>query len=181
VAYPENISRIILMNTWAWPVNRDLLFVGFSSFMGGPIGRLLIRRYNFFAGTLLRQAFADKSRLSDAAHEHYLRPLCAPEDRKGCVVFPKQIIAATPWLGELWNNISALNGKPTLLVWGMKDIAFRVKELKRWQRAFPEARTVRLSTVGHLVQEEAPDELAEAVVSFLKAKGLFGRDNGFSD
>jgi haloalkane dehalogenase len=61
-----------------------------------------------------------------------------------------------------------LNGKPKLIVWGMKDIAFREKELKQWECTFPEARTVRLSSVGHFVQEEAPDELAEAVVPFLR-------------
>ena len=166
VSHAENVSRLVLINTWAWPVNRDLHYVGFSSFMGGPIGRMLIRRYNFFAKTMLRQAFGDKSKLSEAAHDHYLRALDAPEDRKGCMVFPKQIIASTPWLRQLWSRISTLNGKPKLLVWGMKDIAFRDKELKQWECTFPEARSVRLSTVGHFVQEEAPNELAGAVVSF---------------
>jgi len=172
VTNPENVSRIVLMNTWAWPVNRDLHFVGFSSFMGGPIGRMLIRRYNFFARTVLRQAFGDKSKLSDAAHEHYLRPLATPEDREGCLVFPKQIVASTPWLGDLWRKIPALNGKPKLFVWGMKDIAFRDKELRRWERTFPEARSVRLGTVGHYVQEEAPEALEKAVVSFFKETEL---------
>ena len=50
---------------------------------------------------------------------------------------------------------------------GLKDIAFREKELKRWEGAFPTARTARLSSVGHFVQEEAPDELGAAVVPFL--------------
>ena len=53
------------------------------------------------------------------------------------------------------------------MAWGMKDIAFREKELKRWEGAFSKARTVRLSSVGHFVQEEAPDELGAAVVPFL--------------
>jgi len=57
---------------------------------------------------------------------------------------------------------------PTLIVWGMKDIAFREKELKRWEGAFPEARKIRLRSVGHFVQEEAPDELVAAVIPFLK-------------
>jgi haloalkane dehalogenase len=167
-ARPENVSRIIIMNTWAWPVNRDWYYIAFSGFMGGPIGRLLIRRYNFFARSIMRQAFGDKRKLTPAAHEHYLRALSAAEDRKGCYVFPRQIVKATPWLDQLWSNISVLKGKPTLIVWGMKDIAFREKELKRWESTFPEARTVRLSSVGHFVQEEAPDELAAAVVPFLR-------------
>ena len=168
VAHPENVARLIIMNTWAWPVNRDWYYIAFSGFMGGPIGRLLIRRYNFLVRSVMRQAFGDKRKLTPAAHEQYLRALPTAEDRKGCYVFPRQIVKSTPWLGQLWSNISVLEDKPTLIVWGMKDIAFREKELKRWERAFPEARTVRLSSVGHFVQEEAPDELAAAVVPFLK-------------
>ena len=168
VDHPENVARIIIMNTWAWPVNRDWYYIAFSGFVGGPIGRMLIRRYNFFARSIMRQAFGDKGKLTKAAHEHYLRALATPEDRKGCFVFPKQIIGSTPWLGQLWDRIPTLNGKPKLIVWGMKDIAFREKELKRWERTFPEARSIRLSSVGHYVQEEAADELAEAVVPFLK-------------
>ena len=102
------------MNTWAWPVNRDPYYIAFSGFVGGPIGRMLIRRYNFFANSIMRQAFGDKRKLSAAAHEQYLRPLAAPEDRTGCYVFPKQIVASTPWLGRLWDKIPTLSGKPML-------------------------------------------------------------------
>jgi haloalkane dehalogenase len=168
VAHPENVARIIIMNTWAWPVNGDPYYIAFSAFMGGPIGRMLIRRYNFFARTIMRQAFGDKRKLSAAAHDHYLRALAAPEDRRGCWTFPKQIIASTPWLRRLWNDLPMLREKPTLIVWGMKDIAFRKKELRRWESTLPQARSIRLSSVGHFVQEESPDELAEAAVPFLR-------------
>jgi haloalkane dehalogenase len=168
VAQPENVARIVIMNTWAWPVNRDPYYVAFSSFVGGPIGRMLIRRHNFFARTIMPRAFGDKAKLSAAVHEHYLRALDDPADRTGCLELPRQIIASTAWLAQLWDGILNLKGKPKLIVWGMKDIAFRQKELKRWERTFPDARAIRLSAVGHFVQEEAPDELAEAVVSFLE-------------
>lgn len=171
LTHPENIARLVLINTWAWPVNRDPRFASFSYFMGGPLGRMLIRRYNVLARTLMRQAFGDKRKLSERAHQHYLRPLAAPKDRQGCSVFAKQIVASTRWLDWLWNNMATLDGKPTLLVWGMKDMAFRAKELERWKRAFPEARSVPLTTVGHFVPEEAPEELAAAVVPFLGETG----------
>jgi haloalkane dehalogenase len=166
VRRPENIARLIVMNTWVWPVNRDPHYVIFSAFMGGPIGRLLIRKRNFFANTFMRAAFGDKSKLRDQAHQHYLRAL--PEaQRKGCYVFPKQIVASTPWLAQLWSQVSLLRDKPVLFVWGMKDVAFREKELLRWQDAFPNSETVQLDTVGHFVQEEAPEELAQAATAFL--------------
>ncbi|MCU0611799.1 MAG: alpha/beta fold hydrolase, partial [Candidatus Eisenbacteria bacterium] len=141
VAHPANVSRIVLMNTWAWPVNCDPYYVAFSSFVGGRIGRSLIRRHNFFAKTIMPLTFGDRHTLSVAVHAHYLRPLHAPEDRTGCLVFPRQILEATPWLSRLWDGISTLRGTPTLIVWGMKDIAFRKKELRRWEGVFPEART----------------------------------------
>lgn len=169
VAHPDNIAGIVIMNTWAWPVNHDWYYMAFSGFVGGPIGRMLIRRYNFFARSIMRQAYGDRDQLVPAVHEHYLRALAVPEERKGCYVFPKQIVASTPWLNQIWNGVSALKDKPVLIVWGMKDIAFRLKELERWESVFPAAQSIRLDSVGHFVQEEAPDELAEAVATFLKA------------
>jgi haloalkane dehalogenase len=167
VTHPENVARLIVMNTWAWPVNRDLHYVMFSAFMGGPIGRMLIKKRNFFAGTMMRTMFGNQNKLDRAAHEHYLRALPTAEDRKGCYVFPKQIVASSPWLEQLWSNISVLRNKPALFVWGMKDIAFREKELQRWLSAYPNSRAERLDRVGHFVQEEAPEELAREVSSFL--------------
>ncbi|MFC3282546.1 alpha/beta fold hydrolase [Litchfieldella rifensis] len=167
LSHPRNVSRLILINTWAWPVNHNVHYIAFSAFMGGPIGRLLIRRGNVFARVLLRQAFGDKTRLSRQAHAHYLHPLDSPKDRKGCLVFPKEILGSSAWLAELWQEISVLRDKPVLLVWGMKDIAFREKELQRWQQTFPHHRVVRLPSVGHFVPEEAPERLSEAVTRFL--------------
>lgn len=65
------------------------------------------------------------------------------------------------------DQLSVLKDTPALIVWGMKDIAFRKKELQRWKNIFPHARTVQVPHAGHFVQEEAPGELAEAVVPFL--------------
>jgi haloalkane dehalogenase len=119
----------------------------------------------------MRQAFADPATLTPAIHAHYLKPLATPADRQGCLVFPRQIINSTAWLEKIWSSIELLRDKPTLIVWGMKDIAFREKELRRWQQAFPRADTLRLAPAGHYVPEEAPDELAEAAAAFFTGKG----------
>lgn len=167
VTHPDNVARLIVMNSWAWPVNRDFHYVSFSAFMGGPVGRLLIKRFNFFVTSFMRVAFGDKNKLSEHAHQHYKDALPTAETRKGCYIFPKQIIASTPWLETLWSKFAVLKDKPTLFVWGMKDVAFRDKELKQWQQALPNSLTLRLNTVGHFVPEEAPEELAKAALAFL--------------
>jgi len=168
VTHPENVARFVVTNTWAWPVNRDFHFVAFSAFMGGPLGRLLIRYFNFFVSPFMRAAFGDKNKLSDHALSHYQAALPTAASRKGCYVFPKQIIASTSWLEQLWSKFSVLKDKPALFVWGMKDVAFREQELKRWQRVLPNSLTLRLNSVGHFVAEEAPQELGDAVEAFLE-------------
>lgn len=164
---PENVRRMIILNTWCWPVNRDPYYIAFSSVMGGPIGRFLINRHNYFAGGMMRQWFGDRARLTPHIHRHYLQPLARPEERTGTMVFPEQILGATPWLRDLWARRGALRHMPALIVWGMKDIAFRRQELRRWEELFPNAEVIRLPAAGHFVQEEAPQVLNEAAARFM--------------
>ena len=173
INHPENVKRLVIMNTWMWPVNHDWYYIAFSGFTGGPIGRFLIKRFNFFARVIMRQAYGDKTKLTEHIHRHYLKPLEVPEERKGCWVFPGQILGSTAWLRDLWARRSLLADKPKLIVWGMKDIAFREQELSTWVDAFPDAEVIKLGDAGHFVQEEAVDELGQAVKRFLRGgRGL---------
>jgi len=169
INHPERVRRLVIMNTWMWPVGSDWYYVAFSKLTGGSIGRFLIRRYNLFARVIMRQSYGDKGSLTERIHQHYLLPLQRPEERKGCWVMPGEILGSSAWLGDLWARRSVIAAKPKLIVWGMKDIAFREKELNTWLEAFPDAKAVRLEGVGHYVQEEAKDQLGEAVRRFLSA------------
>jgi haloalkane dehalogenase len=159
INHPGKIKNLVITNTWLWSVRSDWYFQAFSKFMGGPIGRWLIRNRNFFAGTMMRSLYGEKSRLTPEIHEQYLMPLSKPEERKGCWVFPGQIIGSSDWLQSLWDKHDPLEGKRILIAWGMKDIGFRKKELMRWMNAFPRAEVVRFEDAGHFIAEEKPDEL----------------------
>ena len=165
--HPEKIKNIIITNTWLWSVRSDWYYQAFSRFVGGPIGRWLIQNRNFFADTIVRSAFGDKSRLTQEIHAHYLKPLSNPDERKGCWVFPGQIIASSTWLQSLWERRDRLQNKNILIVWGMKDIAFRKKELDRWIDTYPRAKVICLDDTGHFVPEENPDELIREMRSLL--------------
>jgi haloalkane dehalogenase len=166
---PQNVRRLVIINTWLWPVNDDWYYVAFSRFTGGAIGRFLIRRFNFFARVIMPFSFGDRRKLTRAIHEQYLQPLALPEERKGCWVLPGEILGAADWLAGLWDRRALLAEKPALIVWGMKDIAFREKELNTWRAALPAAEVVRLPQTGHYVQEEGADQLNSAVARFLAA------------
>jgi len=157
--HPEKIKNIVITNTWLWSVQSDWYYQAFSKFVGGPIGRWLIKNRNFFADTIVRSLFGDKRRLTSEIHRHYLMPLATPDERKGCWVFPGQITGSSAWLQSLWERRDRLQDKKILIAWGMKDIGFRKKELDRWITVFPHARVVRFEDAGHFVPEEKPDEL----------------------
>jgi haloalkane dehalogenase len=159
INHPEKIKNIVITNTWLWSVRNDWYYQAFSKFVGGPIGRWLIRYRNFFADTIVRSVFGDKSKLTPAIHAHYMMPLSRPEERKGSWVFPAQIIGSSDWLQSLWVRRDQLQSKNILIAWGMKDIAFRKKELNTWINAFPQARVVRFEDAGHFIPEEKPEEL----------------------
>lgn len=159
--HPEKTKAILITNTFLWSVENDWYYQGFSKFMGGPIGRWLIRNRNFFAQGVMTMAYGDKSKLTPAIHRHYLST--DPAERKGHWVFPGQIIGASDWLASLWEQRPALNGKVAFIVWGGKDIAFREKELQTWMKEFPQARVLRFPQSGHYLLEENPLEVAEAL------------------
>src|SRR2546425_4908892 len=47
VERPDDVAGLVILNTWAWPP--DPRMVVFSLIMGGPVGKYLHRRHNFFA------------------------------------------------------------------------------------------------------------------------------------
>lgn len=165
--YPDKVRRLVITNTWMWSVRDNWYYQAFSKFVGGPIGRHLIRTRNFFARDIVKAAFAVKRRLTPQIHQHYLSPLDRPAERKGSWVFPKQIIASSEWLASLWEQRAQLAAKSVLIAWGMKDIAFKSKELNRWIGLFPKATVVRFEDCGHYVAEEKPVELIAQIQELL--------------
>jgi len=161
--HPDRVANLVITNTWMWSVRDDWYYRAFSGFMGGPVGRRLIRHRNFFAGSFLKRAYGDRSKLTPAIHRHYLEALATPDDRTGSAVYPREIIGSSDWLQSLWDRRSALSRMEVLIAWGMSDIAFREKELERWESLFPDRTTVRYAGCGHFVAEERPHELAEQI------------------
>ncbi len=164
---PDNVRRVVLMNTWMWSLKGDKYYERFSAFMGGPVGRLLIEKYNFFARTLMKRMM-NKTKLSKSVHEHYIKALGSPKDRKGCRVFPSRIIGSSEWLDSLWLQRDKIKDIQALILWGMKDIAFREQELQKWMGLFSNCRVIKFDNAGHFLQEEKGSEIFIRVAGFLE-------------
>ncbi len=105
----------------------------------------------------------DRSKLSRGVHQLCVQPLANPSDRKGCWVLPKEIIASTDWLRGLWEQRERISDKPAPILWGLRDSAFRERELQTWQHLFTDGQVHRLEGAGHSVQEECRQEVVRIV------------------
>jgi haloalkane dehalogenase len=134
----------------------------FSGFFGGPIGGFLILRRNFFVEFILPRSMR-RAKLSDEVMAAYRGPFPTPESRRPLHVFPREIIASTPFLAEVERGLDAVRDRPALIVWPDKDPVFAEEERARWEVVFADHRTVPLRGAGHYIQEEAPAEIVAAI------------------
>ena len=96
--HPDRVKRIVITNTWCWPVARDPHYIMFSFFMSSWLGQYLIKRHNFFVNKVLPMAVAQKDALTPDVMTHYRNAQPTPEARSACAAFPGHIVGATDWL-----------------------------------------------------------------------------------
>lgn len=161
-ARAERVRGVTLGNTWFWPADQ-LSMKLFSRVMSTPWMQRQILQQNFFVERIVPRGMAH--RLTPGEMDHYRAVQPTPAARQGVAEMPKQILAARPLLARLARDVPAtLGAKPALLVWGMKDLAFKPQPLlPRMQATFPDNVTVELPHAKHYIQEDAPGEIAQAI------------------
>ena len=163
--HPERVRGLVIGNTWAWPITGEKHFERFSGMMGGGLGRFAIKHFNFFVNVMVPMN-CKRRKLSKAEKAAYRGPLTGKHERMASWIFPREIAQGPGFLAEVEAGLEGLKDKPTLIVWGDKDIAFRPVERERFEGVFPNHRTVPLPGAGHYIQEDSPDEIAAAIRSW---------------
>ncbi len=158
----DRVRGIVHGNTWFWPVD-TLMFKIFPRAMSTRYMQRQILEKNFFVERIMPRSMVQK--LSQVEMDHYRRAQPTPEARVGVAEFPRQILKAEPMLARLEQDVPRLLGrKPVVFVWGMKDPAFRPKQvLPKARAAFSDHEVVELRNASHYIQEDAPREIAEAI------------------
>ncbi|TVT62489.1 haloalkane dehalogenase [Amycolatopsis rhizosphaerae] len=161
-ARADRVGGIVLGNTVFWPIepwaNR-----AFSVIMSSrPAQRRILDR-----NLLVEQFLLGRSgpTLTAAEADHYRMVQPTRDARRGLAVMPREIRAARPLLDRLAEDVPALLGdKPTLAVWGMRDMVFRPKAcLPRIRASFTDLEVVELPQARHFIQEEAPEQIMSAI------------------
>lgn len=159
--HPGIFDRLVLTNTWAWPVSDPVVQL-MSHVLGSPMGRLLIRQLNLFVNLMIPIGH----RLAKPTAEqmaHYRKALDSPARREASAVFPREITSSRAFLAEIEARLTGIAALPALIIWGDADFAFGDKELRRWERTFTDHKTVIVEGAGHFVPSDAPEQFAAAI------------------
>lgn len=167
--HPENVKRIVLYNTWMWPLNDDPRFVKPAKIARSWLGRMLYLHLGFSVHVMMPSGYGDKKKLTKSVHMHFKKALPDAIARKATHAFAKELLDAGPFWAGQWERIGRLSKIPVLLCWGLKDRFFPLDLLERWNKALPHASVRAYTEAGHFVHEEAPVELATDIRAFLSA------------
>ena len=162
---PDMFERLILSNTWAWPLNGDPSSEVFSRGMGNPVGRALVRRFNPLVKYFIPSAHK-RRKLSEAEMAHYRGATRTPESRHAGAVLPGELVGARVFFTNLADHLSALQKLPTLILWADEDPIFTDKYRERWEATYPHAATRVFHGAGHFLQSDIPEEFSEAIESW---------------
>jgi haloalkane dehalogenase len=164
----DRVRRVVLINTWAWPFDDDRDMLRKARIAGGWVGRLLYRHANVSLRVLLPGAYGDRRRLTPEIHRQYLEVFHDRDARVQVLhALARALIGSRDFYARLWRDAARLRDYPVLILWGMKDTAFRPALIERWRSAVPHATVVELPAAGHWPHEEDPPEVASRLRRFI--------------
>ncbi|WP_146598739.1 alpha/beta fold hydrolase [Novipirellula aureliae] len=165
----DRLARIVLLNTGAFPP--PYIPWRISACRWPWVGTAAVRGLNAFAKAAVTMAMS-RQKLSPQAAAGLLAPYDNWKNRVAIDAFvrdiPKRKSHPTyETLAKLEADLPSLADIPSLLVWGMKDWCFRPECLRRFETAWPAAKTVEIADAGHYVIEDAPEQTLSVIESFL--------------
>lgn len=170
--HPERIARLVLLNTAAFhlPATKKLppsLWLCRHT----PLDALLIQRTGLFVRLVARWGCRRRA-LSALERGAYLAPQGLRTQRLAQLRFVQDIPLRADHpsyalVSEVQAKLSQFRDTPALICWGEQDWVFDEHFLREWQRQWPQARVHRFPDAGHLVLEDAPDEILALVRQFL--------------
>ncbi|MFO7965442.1 MAG: alpha/beta fold hydrolase [Desulfobacterales bacterium] len=177
VAYPENIGRIVIMNTAAFPPPTGKSI---------PLRLELVRRIrpfaapavlglNIFARAALYMAAAKT--LAAPVKKGLLAPYDSWHNRRAILKFVQDIPLSPKHpsyavVKQTAESLHLLARIPILILWGKRDFVFDPDYLEAWQKRFPSASVHVFDDAGHYLLEDAPEEALNHIRRFLDQNPL---------
>jgi haloalkane dehalogenase len=172
--HPENVARLVILNTAAFYQPALPLRIKLCRFP--LLGDLLLRGLNVFARLALPWATYHSERLTPAIRAGYLAPYDSWQNRIAILRFVRDIPfeenhRSRQMLQQIESNLYLLDQHPMLILWGARDFVFTVEDyLAQWQARFPFAETRIIPDAGHYVVEDAHERIASWIAEFMTTR-----------
>jgi len=176
VRKPRLIKRLVLFNTASFLSSDIPLRIGLCRMP--LLGTILIRHLNLFVRGVLRFGLKRRKRLTQNVRAGYLAPYDTFENRIANLKFVQDIpmeqtVPSYSVMQYIETNLKQFDGYPILIIWGSEDFCFNVKFLNKWREIFPRAEVREVCNAGHLVVEDASDEIIPWIEGFLRKNNIF--------
>ena len=172
--HPERISRLVIMNTAAFPLPAEKrLPAALALVRGSAFGAWLVLRCNAFAGVAARVGF--KQPVSKEIRRAYTAPYDSPANRIATLRFVQDIPLQPSDPGfdivlDTAEHLDLFRNLPRLIAWGERDFVFDRSFLRKWLHIFPQADVHRFADCGHYVLEDAGTALVGTIKEFIEIK-----------
>jgi cis-3-alkyl-4-acyloxetan-2-one decarboxylase len=171
VRKPELIKRLVIFNTASFLSSDIPLRIRLCRIP--LLGTIAIRNLNLFVSGVLRFGLKRRKQLTQNIKDGYLAPYSSFENRIANLKFVQDIpmessVASYSVIKDIENKLMNFKGLPILIIWGIEDFCFNIKFLNRWREIFPSAEVHEVLNAGHLVVEDAPDEIISWMEEFFK-------------
>ena len=173
VKHPEKVSRLVILNTAAFPLPKDKAFPGLLRLTRTPLGAFLVRGFNAFSwgatkvGCRRRKMSPDISRAYRAPYDSWNNRIATLRFVQDIPLGPKD--AGFKLVEDVAANLHRFNATPTMIVWGGKDFVFDETFLRQWRKFLPQAEVHVMADAGHYVLEDAAEEVIPLISNFIRA------------
>lgn len=165
------VDRIIVVNSWMWSFTDDPLMSKRAAMIDNALGRLLYRYANVSLRAIMPSAYADRRRLTRAAHRHYLAPFADADSRERVLfALARALRGSAQFFDALYARRDRLARVPVHIIWGLRDAAFPPATLARWQAMCPHAVVHAMAESGHWPHEEQPERFLRVLRTILAAR-----------
>ena len=170
IDHQDNVRSLVILNTRVKITPVPLLFT--FVFRNGGFSSFLVRRLDLFRKIIFRRGWPFRRPLEAGVMEQYKMPHPTAASRAGIAAFPKMIPGNDrhPNAAYISQIDSVLRNwdVPVLVMFSDGDIAFKPTEGQRIAEMVPDGRFQVVRNAGHYLQEDAGEEIAQRMVTFLR-------------
>lgn len=167
----DRVRRLVMSNTAAFPppyVPSRIRLVHIPVF-----GSFAVRGLNLFCRAANKMTTHKAGGLTTDEKAGYIAPYDNWANRIAVYKFVMDIprtenhpsYKTAVWLEE---SMPQFADRPALLVWGMQDWCFRAECIDRLVGMLPDAEVVKIGDAGHYVNEDATEQVVDAIGDFLQ-------------